>query len=402
MFRDELNIKYLPESMILRYLRNESSEKERYIVDRLKTKNYNLENFLSLESMYKNGELKKQDPSEEEYRKFIDIVKKNIAEDSNPKLTVSNQQVEPRAGQIWSTKAIPQPEVFGFEPVVFPKFVYLLTDPQPFQLLEEHDYVLELKDFYTMIVLPISIDTKFATHKDYLINSLNDLIGIDFMIETWLETNMIVCNLEKYIGTLDDNQINEVLNVYYASNGLEFDQEIYDRANKGRYHDDDHGDINEFQRLEVDNIEYLNEPVNKLYDFLYIDRDIVRNIIELIETPELALAARDDTILSPGEQKVYSESVIFADRDYEVKLVVLEKGQLYFRLKVKTETNEKRLGTIKITNKKTNDELLLIDGINLNKAISYLKVDKQIKNNLVEISFIVDGDLHFIKNIDFT
>lgn len=399
MFRDELNIKFLPESMILRYLRNESSENERFIVEKLMTKDYNHENFLTLKDLLMKKKFKKKLPSKKEYLKFLNLVKMHHAADKGA--VSKNKKVEPCAGQIWTTKAIPRLDPYKFEPVVFPKDVYILTDPQPYQLLDEEDYVVDYKELYTMLVLPISLDTEFATHKDYIIPSPNDLIGVEFMIESWLETNMIVCNLEKYVGALSESQLNELLNVYYASNGLEYDKNVFEKAAKGKFHDKDFGDIYEFQKIEEENIGYLYEPVNKLYDYLAIDENITKNILDAVLEPQFALAAGDENVLSPEEQKVYAGSIIYSDDLYEFKFVVLKYGQLYLRLEIKTELQKELLGKIILKDKIEGEELQTIGNIDLAKAVNYVKLNKRLNNRLIELSFFKENKLYFLKNMDF-
>ncbi len=399
MLRNELNIKFLPESMILQYLRNESCEREKMIVEKLITKEYNYENYLTLRDMLRKGEFDNKLPSEKEYEKFNDLVKKHGLIDSD--VDSKNRHIKPLAGQIWTTKAIPQLGAYEFEPVAFPKYVYILTNPQPYQLLDNEGYVHNFKDLYTMLVLPISLDAEFATHKDYIIPAGNDPITLEFMIETWLETNMIVCNLEKYVGELTENQIDELLNVYYASNYLGYDQRIYKKASKGKFHDKDYGDIYEFQRIEEENIQYLYEPVNKLYDYLAIDENITKNILDNVLEPVYALAAGDENVLPPEAQRVFASSIIYSDDLYELKFVVLKYGQLYIRLENKAEIIKGCFGKIIIKDKSVGAELQTSENINLAKAINYVKLNKRLNNRLIEFSFIKENKLYFLKNMDF-
>jgi hypothetical protein len=398
MVRDELNIKYLPEYLILRYLRNEASPAERLIVERLKSKDINRENFQLIKDMFDNNEFRISDPKKADYNKFLDLVKKYHSPD--PNLFLKIESVKPSVGQIWTTKAIPKLGPYEIEPVVFPKFVYILTPPQPFQLLDEEDYVQSAKDLYTMLVLPISTDTEFATHKDYIIPSGNNLLGTEFMIETWLETNAIVCNLEKYVGRLNELQIDELLNLYYFSNDMEYDETVYQKTLKGIFHDMDYGDIYEFQRLEEENIEYLNEPVNKLHEFLTGEEWNT----ELISDPQYAEAAVDENVLSPSQQIIQAEFVLFSDENFELKLVILDEGQLYIRFKslfIEVEDDRlKKQGSIILKDKTSGEQLQLFENINLLKAIQYLHISKLLKNRLVEFSFFFDSKLYFLKNVD--
>lgn len=403
MLRDDLNIKYLSESRILRYLRNESSKDEKYIVEKLLANDINKENFAIVKKMIANNEFKVPDLSSEQfknnYNKFITLVDKFHKPDIG---LVSSHKLlnitEPKAGQIWLTKAIPQLAPYEFEPVSVPKYVYILSNPQPYQPMDEQEEVKAFKEYYTLLVLPISIDTEFATHQDYIIESGNNILTLEFMVETWLETNMLVSNFEKYIGELSPNQIDELLNVYFASNSMEYDENIYNRAKKGKFHDKDYGDIYEFHRIEEENIEYLYQPVEKLEEFFSVEEWNT----ELIEEPIFTLAAGDENVMPPSEQKVYEEQIIFINEYYEFKFVVLEKGQLYIRLKVKSVAPETSNGFILIKDKRANKNLQKIESINLQKAIQYLQVNKLFKNLLIEVSFFVNGKLYFLKNLNLS
>jgi len=410
MLRDELNIKYLSESRILRYLRNESSEEERFIVEKLRSNDINWENYALVKEMYEKGEFKESDKSAEKYKnnykKFLEFVNKYHKPD--PDFLVEahklNDITEPKAGQIWLTKAIPKLAYYEFDPVAFPKYVYILTNPQPYQPLDNQDEVKVYKEYFTMLVLPISIDTEYATHEDYIIESGNNILTVEFMIETWLETNMLVCNLEKCIGGLSPNQIDELLNVYFAANSMDYDKNIYNKAKKGKFHDKDYGDIYEFRRIEEDNIQYLYEPVEKLDAFFFVegwyDELLNQPVSEKLNEPVYAQAAGDENVIPPSQQRVYAELILLADKKFELKLVVLDKGQLYIRLKSNIEKLKVSNNSIVIKDKITNEVLQKIDNIDLLKAIQYLHINKFLRDRLVEFSFFVDDRLYFLKNID--
>jgi hypothetical protein len=428
MLRDELNIKYLTESMILRYLRNESDAEEKFIVEKLRTNTLNRENYTLIKEMFKDGEFKKSDGISEQYKKdyskFMELVKKRHKPDPGclSRIEQLKKVTEPKAGQIWLTKAIPRFGNYEFEPVALPKYIYILTNPQPYQPLDNFDSVKSMKEYYSMLVLPISGNTEFATHKDYLFESGNDILNAEFMIETWLETNMLVCNLEKCVGELNGDQIGELLNVYFAGNSMEFDKDIYNRAKKGKFHDKDYGDIYDFQRVEEDNIEYLYEPVNKLDEFFFeIEQGkVIEKIYDLINEPVLAEAAGDENVIPPAQQKVYAELILLDDKNFQIKLVVLEEGQLYVRVKLLThqgnsddsivirnadkesyETLHNPKGLLIINDKLSDEELQRIESIDLLKAIHYLHITKLLKGRLIEVAFFVNEKFYSLKNLDF-
>jgi hypothetical protein len=408
MIGDELNVKYLSESRILRYLRNESSNEEKIIVEKLRSLDINWENYSLIKEMYAKGEFNKSDESSEKYKndynKFIELVKNHHKPD--PDILTEFQRLknitEPKAGQIWLTKAIPLLGGYEFEPVALPKYVYILTNPQPYQALDEQDKVKTIEEYFTIFVLPVSLNTEFATHEDYIINPGNNILSIEFMIETWLETNMIVCNLEKCIGVLNDNQIDELLNVYFASNVMEYDKEIYKRAKRGNFHDKDYGDIYEFQHIEEENVEYLYKPVEKLEEFFtnIDDEEIINNIYKLLEDPVEVESASDPNIITPSQQEVYAEFALFSDNNYELKLLVLEQGQLYFRFKIKKEPTENEIFIIYIKNKTDKVEIQKIDKIENIRRPQYLHINKILKDHSVEFIFMVNGIQYFSKYIN--
>lgn len=390
MLRDELNIKYLSESRILRYLRNESSEEERFIVEKLRSNDINWENYALVKEMYEKGEFWESTPSEKEsdkysekykneYNKFLKLVKKYHKPD--PDFLVESHRLnditEPTAGQIWLTKAIPHLAGYEFDPVSIPKYVYILSNPQPYQPLDEQDEVKAYKEYFTMLVLPVSIDTEFATHEDYIIESGNNILSIEFMIETWLETNMLVCNLEKCIGELIPNQIDELLNVYFAANSMDYDKDIYNKAKKGKFHDKDYGDIYEFRRIEEENIQYLFEPVNKLEEFFaskqkegFIKLLAILSLVSKIKkiqsyyrfvSSSLDNSISLDKLWSLVDEKKEETINLYNDKNLIIDFIVLnELPHLIFYSAVKLYINSVELVKGNII-AKTADEIIYLD-----------------------------------------
>ena len=397
MISDDLFVKSLSINMILKYLSNDCDTKEKFIVEKLYSNEINYEKYNKVKGLFEKGKMEYKSPIGDEVYK--DYVKKMGL--SEKEISKEQQNIEPGAGQIWSTKPIPKSGNFEIEPVANPKYVYILSNPQAYQLLDNQDYIKDYKEYFTMLVLPISLEVNFATHKDYLISKGNDILGIEFMIESWLETNMIVGNLGKYIGELKDGQIEELLNIYFAANSMDYDNIIYEKANKGIFHNKDYGDIYEFQSIEEENIEYLYEPVNKLYDFLFVEyNEQINRIIESINEPIDALAAGDEKVLSPAQQTVQEEYLLFNDNSFEFKLVVLENKQLYIRLKPIGKQQEGNTIRFIIKDKISAEELQIIEENNL-KRIHYFHVEKLLKNRLIEFSFFINDNLYFIKNVDF-
>jgi len=265
MIDETLFVDYIPDDMLYRYFNNESDSDERFIVENLKQHELNIERFLVLKKRSMEEGLTMSKLSNEIKNKMIDYANQY---NSAPENSVSKKILKiPAAGQIWTTKRIFTVGNNNFV-IASPMMVYLLTNPEVFPI-EDEENLGAYNEYKTLRVLVVSLMTSYSTQSDYIIDKGNPILNFPFMIQTSVESNMLVNCLDQYLGELNEQQVEELLSIYEVTNSLpDVDQEIYNRAAKGVYSDDLYGDNFEYKLIESKNIKFLSDPVNQLYQHL--------------------------------------------------------------------------------------------------------------------------------------
>lgn len=409
MINEILYAKYLPDDMIYRFLRNESDDEEKNIVNKLKDDRLNKERFWEIVKSIKNqSEAADNKPSGIIYEKMKRFLQQSIAKENSYNYSKALKEnlppsviKHPSAGQIWITKRIINLSKYEFA-VATPIIVYLLTNPEYYPF-ENNDMPEDFKRKYTtMIVLPASFLTNYAAQEDYIVQEGDSVLNQEFMIETGLETNMLTNSLDHYLGELSNRQIKELLSVYEKCHNLpDFDAELFNNAKKGKHSNKKYGDEYEFKLIELENIKHLSEPVSKLdkVSMELLEYESPRDIYENYREPTESLAASDQDVKPPSGQNTRAQLVLYSKENFEISLVVKDEGQLYIKLKLLVQ-QEGSNNLIIIKDALTNEELQKIENITLLKLIQYFHINKFLKNRLVTFSFFVNGRLYFQKNVD--
>lgn len=100
-------------------------------------------------------------------------------------------------GQIWSTHQSVQ-----------------LPDGQKITSIEPRLIVILVADKENLVAAPISISTQMAAEHDLILKGHASPLGFDFMIEVWNETPVISEQLRQYLGILDDEFIEYLVNLH--------------------------------------------------------------------------------------------------------------------------------------------------------------------------------------------
>ena len=127
-----------------------------------------------------------------------------------------------------------------------------------------------------MLALPVSFETQFALSEDVIFGGSEYLP--EFMIETRLEFNAIVGNLEKYVFSLDEKQIQQMMNVYFKSHEMEYNKKIYNRCTVGEMTRS--GIL--YKEIEEKNLDYLRNPVIRLNEYFKTVSETVYEPLKLI------------------------------------------------------------------------------------------------------------------------
>jgi len=306
--------KILPRFLIENILYgNDLDDEEKFIYDSLKHYPINENNIEEIKNE-SDQKINKFSFSDKQKRLFTDRVFPNITLDTETPIL--------KAGQIWSVHRI-LPKVCNeekIEPVAETSYLYLLSTPETYIFTAE-DKEVECKVF---LFLPISFAIEYATHKDIIINE--SMIGVDkFMVHCSLESSSFTTVLDKYMGTLSEEIIKKLLNMYYFSQGMEWDEELYFNTEKGSLELDSGRIKLEYQKIQRENFNYLNEQIK----FLEMDNESIdKNEIE--ETYYYSLAA-DDIGASEDREKFWKfveknkekNVTIFKDEEAEIQINIL-------------------------------------------------------------------------------
>jgi hypothetical protein len=178
-----------------------------------------------------------------------------------------NITFEARTGEIWSTLAKP----------VFPKAPKGTDRPRLVLILDGNGEVLQFKgvDYHKILVAPISTDIELATEWDYIIPENDSPLGYAFMIELWNKVTMLAENLNHGVGRISDNPTNHIMLLSKAqTNALvdesDADEQVF-RNQTGSSKVEMGNEVYHFQRREIEDVEYLLQPVKSLSEFVAKD-----------------------------------------------------------------------------------------------------------------------------------
>lgn len=373
--------KNIPEDIIEKYFSGEATNEEIYIVNKLK-------------NIYDN-------PEEFEFYQKLFQSKADYKEPGYLNLTIyplSHQKkiLElPEPGEIWEVERIP----FGSNilPSAVKEYIFILTNPEAITDIDENDKTYNNQEFFTFLFLPVSFEIEHATHLDYLISSNNDILGIPFMIMTDLENSTIVKNLSRKLGRLDDRQIDEILNLYFFSNHMEYDEELLNKTNRGEYYDLDYGEKYEYRIVANDNFQYLNESLQ--YFLSLVEQFNISEILpETHKRPVFKSAASSDNNEYKIEKEIYKEE-LFNDGNFIISLVIYEDHNIQFIIKSRTEeSNLKCEFLIKQMDKIIEKKYFQPD------KRPYFESEKisLYSNKMIKISFSVNDNILYFKEFTYS
>ena len=175
--------------------------------------------------------------------------------------TEAGTQLDKAAGEIWSTNAAP----------VHPSHVTIKTKtPHLVLILDSDGEVLFHKgvSYHKILIAPISTEIELATQWDFIVQTDASPLGYPFMIEVWNKTTMLSENLERGLARLDDRYRDHVQRLAQAETANLLDDSPLDpemfRNNIGTGIADAGNEIFHFQHKEIQELEYLLQPVKAL------------------------------------------------------------------------------------------------------------------------------------------
>lgn len=366
-----MNIRYIDDFVIEKYLQGKATVEEVKIIRALKDLDENRDRFNRFLDEYGTLPL---------YSNLIEEVK-------------ANSQSEIRAGQIWRVKRIPDNIVKkGILPVAQWSYIYLLTSPEPPFIEGDDDFLEYYPEYHTFYFLPISLNIEFATNRDIIFSPNNELLGLPFMIITDCEMMSFSANLDLLMGLVPEAENEKILNMYFKYSGMEYDEVLLKETQTGRFHDLDFGDIYDYRGIVQANFEYLQESIEEFYAFFSLT-----DLTEVpIEAPQLLLAADDDKVSHDNSLKVpKNEVLLYQDELIKSVFSILEKGviliKVFFGEITGVQTAEIRLSIIS-GGKNTRSYPL-----NISKSFESIKIDSDLSGKSLEVSLILDKKCVFMK-----
>ncbi len=211
--------------------------------------------------------LKETGVSEAEYARRIEDTLSRVPK---PLSLVGEHGVLP--GQIWTVRQdIGAGAGVDVVPIAGLQYVYVLTNP----ISVSDDPGANRKDL-TVEVLPVSINVEFANQFDVMIPEGNDILGVEFMIETEIVGGMLVSDLQSLHGRVDADLAHSIVSTHLLatkmSGGISSTGEwVADREDAEKYVRTNTGILNAvfmdervletFKKDEFENMQILNEPV---------------------------------------------------------------------------------------------------------------------------------------------
>lgn len=203
--------------------------------------------------------------------------------------------IDPAAGQIWSVKNfLGSDQKLNVLPIAGHQLVFLLTNPNSLSdgIYAPGEPRLHTPDKYVEF-LPVSFYTEFANHEDMIFPAENDLLGVEFMIETGVTSLCLEKDLDHYYGTISQEDAEKLLNLYFRTNGMEFEQDLIDDTILGNRRELRGTVYDEFKEIEFENAQIIAEPVEKLRLRLEEQRDrLMERVAAAIRIPVILSLAR--------------------------------------------------------------------------------------------------------------
>lgn len=262
----ELNLRELPEYLVYNSRTGSNSAAEQDLIEKLRHLPVNEGKF----------NLPLPDPDEEKRTARIKRLQQ-LAEKSRPVPkaktliespdTGEDDVVEPAAGQIWSVKRF-LGSAHGLDvlPIAKPQYVFLLTNPAP--LTEDEapgsGYLRKYIDDRFVEFLPVSIHTEFANQYDVIFPPGNNILGVQFMIETEINSVCLVDDLDRCFGAVTEEEAEKLLNTYFFAHRMGHDPVLYSDTVTGPDTHQEDSVFTEFKEIEYGNAQIIAEPVEKL------------------------------------------------------------------------------------------------------------------------------------------
>jgi len=323
-------LRELPEYMIQDYLNGRASESERKIVESLM---HLPENEGKIKSASENL-LPPPDASRIERMM-------NLAKEYGVPATVDlpeSPDVKVEAGQIWSVKQIITGKPgSSYLPIAQSQYIFILTNPVP---LSE---ALEISAGFTRLYfddefveyLPVSINTELANQHDMIIPAENSILGVEFMIQTEINSTTLCMNLDNCFGKLSEEETEKLLNLYFYTQKMGHDFELLGATETGTGHYSRQSSIVEYKKIEFENSLIIAEPVDDLIEY-FNSLTMIHVSKEAVTGHYLTKAAATNNI-DVAKLKYETSQTLYQDKNVLMAVNYYKEKGYYFNVVVANE-----------------------------------------------------------------
>lgn len=328
-------LRELPEYLIDDYIAGRVSDNERKLVEALINLPVNREKFKRAQ------ETTPSEVSEERIARLMKAASNNPVPHPSEKddITVTSGDVKVEAGQIWSIQQFLEGVKRNkeFLPIAQTQYVFILTNPTSLsEMMPEEKAGLKLHiDDEFVEYLPVSLHTEFANQHDMIIPEGNPILGVEFMIETEINSTTLCKNLEECFGKLPEEDAEQLLNLYFFTHKMGHDNVLLGETETGTHRYDADSIIVDYKKIEFENSQIISEPVDDMRGYLEaIPR--VRMAMDEYTNQFKKLAASTKEINVARLVPVTSE-ILHGDNNISVAINRYEEVGYYFNVVVASE-----------------------------------------------------------------
>lgn len=323
-------LRELPEYMIQDYLNGRASESERKIVESLM---HLPENEGKIKSASENI---LPPPDASRIQRMM-----NLAKEYGVPATVElseSPDVKVEAGQIWSLKQyIAGKPGSSYLPIAQSQYIFILTNPVP---LSE---ALEISAGSTRLYfddefveyLPVSINTELANQHDMIIPAENSILGVEFMIQTEINSTTLCLNLDNCFGKLSEEETEKLLNLYFFTHKMGHDFELLGNTETGTEHYNAGSSIVEFKKVEFENSRIIAEPVDDFVGYLN-GLTVIQVSKEAVNGHYFTKAAATNNV-DVAKLKYQSSQTLYEDVNIKIAVNYYKETGYYFNVVVASE-----------------------------------------------------------------
>lgn len=171
------------------------------------------------------------------------------------------------AGQIWSIDnfltGAPGKE---YLPIAQVQYIFILTNP--IKLSEVLGTTQRVVDDTFVEFLPVSLNVEFADQHDMIMPAGNASLGVEFMIQTEINSTILCSNLQKCFGEVEKEDLERLINLMCFTYKLGFEKELLGHTPTGSQRYSKLSHIVKYKKTQYANSQILREGFDDLLSWL--------------------------------------------------------------------------------------------------------------------------------------